>query len=153
MKNQLAAEKLRRRCSSRMKCVCCDTRRSVTWMLITTLGCRARYFQPNLVNPKSKPPINFGKIPRLVTETAQAKSVADQIHRLIDSHCNQVGNSHKFRPWNPSNTTQAFMLQSAQSIIWEFFQFILTAISSGKSIDSLKHAAKKSLSRWLDFPN
>jgi hypothetical protein len=96
--------------------------------------------------PQEQPPVKFGKIPRSVTEKAQAKSVADQIHR------NQLETSHKFQPWNSSNMTQAFMLQSVQNVIWEFFQFILTAIFSGKSIDSLKHVAKKSLSRWLGFP-
>jgi hypothetical protein len=101
---------------------------------------------------QEQPPVKFGKIPRSVTEKAQAKSVADQIHRLIESHRNQLETSHKFQPWNSSNMTQAFMLQSVQNVIWEFFQFILTAIFSGKSIDSLKHVAKKSLSRWLGFP-
>jgi hypothetical protein len=81
------------------------------------VGLPRHMFSAKSREPQEQPPINLGKIPRLVTEKAQAKSVADHIHRLIESHRNQLENSHKFQPWNSSNMTQAFMSRSVQNVI------------------------------------
>lgn len=152
MKNQLAAESFRDAAALAWTAVAVWHSAQGDVDASNDVGLPRSMFPAKSREPREQPPVNFGKIPRLVTEKAQAKSVADQTRRLIERHRNQLENSHKFQPWISSNMTQAFMLQSVQNVIWEFVQFILTAISLGKSIDPLKRAAKKSLSRWLVFP-